>query len=169
MGLYLIIDGYNFIGSNEGLSVKLQAQRDHLIDRLSSYQKIRKIPVCVVFDAWKEGGLSQNFEMIKGIEVIYSRLGEKADQVIIRMIKRLKEQCIVVSSDREIRDCAEKSGATSLTINEFQSKLIDADQDMDEEEMDKEESEKFTKGPKRGNPNKLSKKERAKRSKLKKL
>jgi len=169
LGLFLIIDGYNFIGADVGLSINLQAQRNQLIDRLSDYQKIKKIPVCVVFDGWKEGRLSQEFEMQKGIEVIFSRLGEKADQVIIRMIKKLKEQCIVVSSDREIRNCAERAGATSLTIREFQSKLDETDDSLETEEIDQEEPRRISMGKKKGNPNKLSKKERAKKNKMKKL
>jgi predicted RNA-binding protein with PIN domain len=169
LGLRIVVDGYNFIGANEGLSLNLQAQRNHLIDRLSVYQTIKQIPVCVVFDAWKEGTLSQHFEMQKGVEVIFSRLGEKADQVIIRLIERLKEQCIVVSSDREIRNVADQEGATSLTIGEFQRKLDQADETLSSGEMGKLEEEYPSRDKKGGNPNRLSKKERAKKAKLKKL
>jgi predicted RNA-binding protein with PIN domain len=169
LGLRIIVDGYNFIGANQGLSSNLQSQRNHLIERLSAYQSIKEIPVCIVFDAWKEGMLSQHFEMQNGVEVIFSRLGEKADQVIIRLVKRLKEQCIVVSSDREIRNVADQEGATSLTIGEFQHKLDQADENLSSKKMGKEEEEYPSREKKGGNPNRLSKKERAKKAKLKKL
>lgn len=169
LSLRIIVDGYNFIGADEGLSINLHAQRAQLIERLSVYQKIREIPVCVVFDAWKQGMFSQSFEMQKGVEVIFSRLGEKADQVIIRLVKRLKEQCIVISSDREIRNVADQEGATSLTIGEFQRKLDQADKILSSGEMEAREEESPSREKKGGNPNKLSKKERAKKAKLKKL
>jgi hypothetical protein len=172
MALQLIIDGYNFIGFHEGLSKKLEAQRNQLISLLSSYQKVKHIPICVVFDGWKEGHLTQNFEMRDGIEVIYSRQGEKADQVIIRFIKNLKEKCIVVSSDREIRDCARQFGSVSLTIGEFRPKLEEADLEEEAEILKNKGEEKdrpSTFGKKTGNPGKLSKRDRVKKSKLKKL
>jgi predicted RNA-binding protein with PIN domain len=168
LGLRLIIDGYNFIGGTNGLASRLHDERERLIARLSEYERERKIPICVVFDGWKEGSLSQTFEMKQGIEVIFSRLGEKADQVIIRFLRQLKEQCIVVSSDREIRDYADRVGATSLTVREFQRKLDQSAQFISPEEMN-EEREELPRVKKKGNPNKLSKKERAKSIKLKKL
>jgi predicted RNA-binding protein with PIN domain len=168
LGLRLIIDGYNFIGGTNGLASSMQVERERLIARLSEYERERKIPICVVFDGWKEGSLSQTFEMKQGIEVIFSRLGEKADQVIIRFMSQLKERCIVVSSDREIRDYADRVGATSLTVREFQRKLDQSGQLVSPEEMN-EEQEELPKEKKKGNPNKLSKKERAKNIKLKKL
>ncbi|MBI1822784.1 MAG: NYN domain-containing protein [Nitrospirae bacterium] len=146
----------------------MQNEREHLITRLSEYEKIRHIPICVVFDGWKDGRPTQTFEMKKGIEVIFSRMGEKADQVIIRLLGKLKEQCIVVSSDREIRNYAHKVGATSLTVREFQLKLDQSGQTL-LPEIKEEEMEELPRNKKKGNPNKLSKKERAKNIKLKKL
>jgi predicted RNA-binding protein with PIN domain len=172
MAIQLIIDGYNFIGYHEGLSKKLEAQRNELIVLLSSYRKVKLIPICVVFDGWKEGHLTQNFEMRDGIEVIYSRQGEKADQVINRFIKNLKEKCIVVSSDREIRDCARQFGAVSLTIGEFRPKLEEAASHEEAEYLKNKGEEKerpSTYGKKTGNPSKLSKRDRVKKNKLKKL
>ncbi|MHB8482896.1 MAG: NYN domain-containing protein [Nitrospiria bacterium] len=169
MAIQLIIDGYNFIGFHKGLSKNLEAQRNQLVSLLASYRQIKNFPICVVFDGWKEGELHQHFEMRNGIEVIYSRLGEKADQVIIRFIKRLKEQCVVVSSDHEIRNCAHQYGATALTIQEFNSKLGRADSRPDEETAKEEEDKPHRFGKKSGNPKKLPKRERTKQNKLKKL
>lgn len=165
----MIIDGYNFIGFHKGLSKKLEAQRNQLISILGSYRQNKNFPICVVFDGWKDGELHQHFEIKNGIEVVYSRLGEKADQVIIRFIKRLKEQCVVVSSDREIRDCAHQYGATALTIQEFNSRLSHRDSGLDEEMQKEEEDKSHRFGKKSGNPKKLPKRERAKQNKLRKL
>jgi hypothetical protein len=168
MSLRLVIDGYNFIGQTSGLTPRLQGDRDALIDRLSDYEKVKGIPVSVVFDGWKEGHASQTRAVEKGIEVIFSRQGEKADQVIIRLIKSLRERAIVVSSDREIRDWAAREGAVSLTVREFQAKMEEARRSADEDREDDGEEGSFRK-EKKGNANRLSKKERAKKIKLKKL
>ena len=168
MGLRILVDGYNFIGFSGGLTGDLKGERDRLIGQLAEYQKIRGIPVCVIFDAWKEGLLSQHVEHRNGVEIIFSRLGETADQVIIRLIRKLGEQCVVVSGDREIVQVAARSGSTSVSPREFRLKLDEASRtDLVEEET--EEGRLPDGNRKRGNPNRLSKKERMKRSKLKKL
>ncbi len=170
MSIQLIIDGYNFIGFHKGLSKKLEAQRNQLISTLGSYRQNKNFPICVVFDGWKDGELHEHFEIKNGIEVVYSRLGEKADQVIIRFIKRLKEQCVVVSSDREIRDCAHQYKSTALTVQEFKSKLDQMSSGFsDGMGKDEEEDKMPSFGKKSGNPNKLPKRERTKQNKLKKL
>ncbi|HXN06875.1 MAG TPA: NYN domain-containing protein [Nitrospiria bacterium] len=172
MPLHLIIDGYNLLGHLEGFSKNLRDQRTRLLSLLSGYGKSKKFSVCVVFDGWKEGTLSQHYEIQNGVEVIYSRLGEKADLVICRLIKSLKEKCVVVSSDREIIQCAEQNRSVAITVAEFEKKLL-SNRDSDFVELSDDDSDESASrnsgGKKSGNPRKLSKKKREKQNKLRKL
>jgi hypothetical protein len=169
----VIIDGYNLLHVSPQLSVRreelLENARNRLIEKLSRYKRQKNVSVAIVFDGWKGGMPTQNQEIIKGIKIIYSKLGEKADEVIKHIIANSSEEVIVVSSDREIRDFAEKHNTVSVSSSEFEKKIEEAlfYQMKGYDEEDYEEREISTK--KRGNPKKLSKAERKKRAKTKKL
>ncbi len=169
----VIVDGYNLLHVSPQLSVRreelLENARNRLIEKLSRYKRQKNVSVAIVFDGWKGGMPTQNQEIIKGIKIIYSKLGEKADEVIKHIIANSSEEVIVVSSDREIRDFAEKHNTVSVSSSEFEKKIEEAlfYQMKGYDEEDYEEREISTK--KRGNPKKLSKAERKKRAKTKKL
>jgi|TARA_B100000315_G_scaffold28113_1_gene23919 predicted RNA-binding protein with PIN domain len=169
----VIIDGYNLLHVSPELSVRreelLENARNRLIEKLSRYKRQKNVFVAIVFDGWKGGMPSQSQEILKGIKIIYSKLGEKADEVIKRIIANSSEEVVVVSSDREIRDFAEKHNTVSVSSSEFEKKIEEAlfYQMKGYDEEDYEEREISTK--KRGNPKKLSKAERKKRAKTKKL
>jgi predicted RNA-binding protein with PIN domain len=57
--------------------------------------------------------------VIGGIKVIYSRIGEKADSVIKRVISCKKCGWIVVTSDRDIADHAWATGSTPISGWDF--------------------------------------------------
>ncbi len=105
--------------------------------------------------------------MIGGIRVIYSRLGEKADSVIKRIISREKVLWIVVTSDRDIVAYAWSSGSVPISSEEF-LKAINKSQFEDDVPYDKVE-EDYLKTERKGNPRRLSKKERAIKQILNKL
>src|SRR6266508_3463706 len=146
----LIIDGYNLIGSDQGLQGALEHKRNWLVQQLSRYQKIKQFNVVVAFDGWRSGSASQVVEMKDGVSVIYSRLGEKADAVIVRVAREKGNGCAVVTSDREIRTAVERFGAVAIS----------ADEEVDFMELRRSKS---------GNPNRLSKSQRRRNEKLQKL
>jgi len=170
----VIIDGYNLLHASPNMSVRreelLENARNRLIEKLSNYKRQKNVSISIIFDGWKNGMPIQNQELSRGIKIIYSKLGEKADDVIKRLIANSSEEIVVVSSDREIRDFAEKHSTVSLSSSEFEKKVEIASfyemNDFDEEEYS-DESNTSTK--KRGNPRKLSKAERKKKAKMKKL
>ncbi|MDP2972716.1 MAG: NYN domain-containing protein, partial [Deltaproteobacteria bacterium] len=88
--MYLIIDGYNLLHSGRTLvklnSIELQWERERLIQRLSLYRQARSSEILDVFDGWQGGWSTEKKERRKGIELIFSRIGEKADEVIKRLI-----------------------------------------------------------------------------------
>jgi len=167
--MHLIIDGYNLLHVNRSLinlnSIQLQRERERLIDRLSAYQKIRPRGVTVVFDGWQEGWSTETREKKKGIEVIFSRLGEKADDVIKRLVKEKGSGVIVITSDRDVARFAQRMDVAVIPSEQFREKLEKGPSDMIEESPEEEEREVKKKGPSR----RLSKQEKRTRAASKKL
>ena len=166
MGVRIIVDGYNFIGQENGMAGNIERERDRLVDRLADYQKRKGFPITVVFDGWKSGWSSEHGEFRNGIEVVFSRHGEKADEVLIRMSRELGSAGIFVTSDRAVAEQVCLSNAVAISILEFKDRLSAA-----RHEGGRQEEEYFSGGPvkKKGNPRRLSKKDRKKRVRLNKL
>jgi hypothetical protein len=136
-----------------------------LIDSLIEYRKKKGHDITVVFDGWKTGGLQENHLVIGGIKVIYSRIGEKADFVIKRIISCERREWIVVTSDRDISNHAWSSGSIPVPAGDF-LKAIERDSPS---YFDEEYEEEYIKPRRKGNPRKPSKKENAIRRALSKL
>lgn len=159
---HLIIDGYNYlhrsaISALTGRADLEEARRDFL-ERLSDYKKGRKTRITVVFDATRGDALSRHKEIYKGIEVIYSRQGETADEVIIQAVRARPAGLVVVTSDRAIIDEAKRNGITFITPPKLESAL----------EGDTAEEEEGTM-EKKGNPRRLPKNVRKARRTIRKI
>lgn len=154
----IIIDGYNLIGIHHK---DLEAQRVKLIDRLIDYTKRKGHDITVVFDGWKDGGGSEGHSVRAGVRIIYSKLGEKADSVIKRIVSSDKREWIVVSSDRDIADHAWSTGSVPIQSETFIGILerpARQYQESDEVDDDEDYDNDFSR---RGNPSRLSKKQKA--------
>lgn len=168
--MHLLIDGYNLLHADRILAhfnpTQLQRERDHLIDQLSAYRILNPIGITVVFDGWQGGWPTERRERKKGIEVVFSKLGEKADEVIKRLVREKGAGVTVISSDRELSRYAEKMAAAAVSSDQFKEKMESAltrgRQTLEDEEESRREKRK---GPSRM----LSKKEKRMRSALKKL
>jgi len=123
----VIIDGYNLLGADQGLQGALDHRRDWLVQQLSRYQNAKGFAVTVVFDGWKSGRPNEVNEKVNGVSVIYSRQGEKADDVVVRVARLKGSGCAVVSSDREVRNGVEKFGAAAIYAGEFNKILRQLD------------------------------------------
>lgn len=159
---FVLVDGYNLLGL---FHRNLEKAREDLIHRLEKYCSIKGHDVTVVFDGWKEGQPLETKFRTGRVTVIYSRLGEKADSVIERMLREKKKSWIVVSSDRAIADSAWGMGYASLNSDEFDRKLESAIQAgpfdlLDEEEMTSR---------RKGNPRQPNKRQKLKIKALQKL
>ncbi len=117
---YILIDGYNLIGIAHK---ELEKARSELIQNLSRYSELRGHYITLVFDGWKNGQGMETKTKVKGVTIIYSRIGEKADTVIKRIISENRRSWIVVSSDREIADFANRKECVPLASEEFDNKL----------------------------------------------
>jgi uncharacterized protein len=160
----IIIDGYNFIGRDQGLIGPLEPKRNRLLQELSVYCEKKKLEVTVVFDGWQSGSRNEIAEKKDGVKVVFSRLGEKADGVIIRIARAKGNGCVVVTSDREIRSAVDKFGAVSVRSGEFADILrsVEGPYDFDDDDPEADLGKK-------GNPRRLSKADRRHAEVLRKL
>jgi predicted RNA-binding protein with PIN domain len=164
---YIIIDGYNLIGIAHN---SLEKARNDIVEKLCQYSSLKEHDVTIVFDGWKDGQNVETKIHTGNVNIIYSRLGEKADFVIKKLISETTKSWIVVSSDREISSFANRKELVSLTSDEFESKLYSALYSVEEREIeDYGEDDDLMPVRQKGNPRKMSKKQKKKIRALEKL
>ena len=140
--MHLIIDGYNVIKSAQEFiyhNSQLQTQREQFNKLLSQYKTKTGYRITVVYDGTKGISSLQTYEHISGIEVIYSRSGETADEVIKRLVEEGKNpaEIFVASSDREVKEYAQSCGACVVPAQELYKKLSAVDSSKyDSEKLD---------------------------------
>ena len=172
----IIIDGYNLMYCG-GFS-----DRDQLLEKLSHYkiQSERQHRFLIVFDGTHQGTLGGDRDFYKGIEIVFTPIKEIADDWIADYLLQHKHESasfLVVSSDRKVQKAAQTIGSDWINSEDFgqriekKSKTSFADMlnnhawNEGRENLDRLYKQK----PKKGNPRKLSKKEKQKRKKFKKL
>jgi uncharacterized protein len=176
MSLHLIIDGYNLLALLDRASGRIPLHsdkaRDSLIQELGAYHHRKAHIITVVFDGWQQGFATEQHEHRSGIEVVYSRRGEKADQVIQRLAAEFGSDCAVVSSDREVTHHAKAQGALVLDAREFLAKLraeATATRVAFKELDTGDDPKPGRSSDKRGNPRKLPKAQRQRNRQLKRF
>ena len=148
----IIIDGYNLIGIARG---NLEKARNDIIDKLCKYSSLKDHSVKIVFDGLKYWQNVETKMRIGNVSIIFSRLGEKADFVIKRILSKAAKQWIVVSSDREISGFADRKDLISLTSEEFESRLYSCLYSAEDVETEKsDEDDDLMPARQKGNPRK---------------
>lgn len=161
-----LIDGYNVIRQSPELAREerrgLEAGRHALCALLARAGRASGDDFTVVFDGAQAGGAASGGG---GVRVVFSSARESADRVLARMAAG---GGAVVSNDREVRRAAARAGAIAIRTDEFLARLARLDRAstarVEEEPEDAEgqdEPEDAPRGPKKGNPRRLSKKGRA--------
>jgi predicted RNA-binding protein with PIN domain len=138
-----------------------------LIETLIEYRNKKGHNITVVFDGWKTGGAQENQSVIGEIRVIYSRLGDKADSVIKRIISTERVGWVVITSDRDIAAYAWSSGSVPISSEDFLNTIEKGH--SEESILYDEDEEDYVKPGRKGNPRKPSKKEKAIKQILSKL
>ena len=169
--MHLIVDGYNVIRQSPRLQyldvMDLQTGREALLELLAHYRRRSHHQITVVFDGWQRGDLKESRDRYEGILVIYSRRGERADEVIKRLLTQERERALVVTSDREIQVCAEQAKAAWISAGEFElSHLHDPAETAG---PDAEDNSTARGTHKKGPARRLSKQLRQRQQRLKKL
>tara|TARA_Y100000588_G_C14225014_1_gene912729 strand:+ start:134 stop:652 length:519 start_codon:yes stop_codon:yes gene_type:complete len=170
----ILIDGYNLIHTipliAEELDRDLESSRNSLVRLLNTYRSSKKdiYPITIVFDGQKEHFDKRNTPP-RGISITFSR-GETADELIVKMVKNEYKGSILVTSDKELRKNAEPYVNTLFYSEQFAdrillSTLITKEHYSEETPLHNQKID--TK--KKGNPRKLSKRERHRNKFLRKL
>ena len=167
---HILIDAYNLIAKMEGISGNLEPQRERFIRKLSEYRAQKGHSITVVFDGEKGGWATESHERTLGINIVFSRLGEKADDVIKRIVKGHEEEYTVITSDKEVASFAETWGHTAIPSEEFIPKLQHSRGGESGMEKDEDaEGNQTLATKKRGNPRKSSKAARRRKQRLDRL
>jgi predicted RNA-binding protein with PIN domain len=136
-----LVDGNNFIGHSSPYELRDPRSKYSLVAKLLIFNKIQKAKIILVFDGPPDPEITaQNFPD-RSLTVLYPDRGKNADGIIKDIIsKRARERRFyVVSSDREIKDCARKNGIKPLSCKEFNKQLkVVLKENKELKEMDKE-------------------------------
>lgn len=129
--MHVIIDGYNLIMTSAGygsLSGKgIMTARRGLISELVRYRRVRGHAVTVVFDAAEAGGVERGTERDEGINVIFTRGEEKADDVIVELVEKAAGiERVVVTSDKMVARSSNRRGAAVISSEGFAEKIEEA-------------------------------------------
>lgn len=155
---HIIIDGYNYIHRIRSSSIPADTNMDMIrktfLDKFVQYKKQKGMRITVVFDAYNSFSTGRQRENYKGIDVVYSRENETADDVMIGWIREKKAGMIIVTSDRAIIDEAKRCGVAFIVPAKLEMMIFQAGISKDEEAAEEE----VYSVRKKGNPRKLPKK-----------
>lgn len=154
----------------------MKKARDGFVDLLIDYKKIKAHDITVVFDGYKSGSATETVSVRGGVKIIYSKLGEKADNVIKRITLKDRKEWIVVSNDRDIVNHAWSVNSIPIPSEKFFELISmragksagNSEETMDEFPYNDSEDDEHSHILK-GNPRQPSKKEKAIRRALSKL
>jgi len=113
----ILVDGYSLLHAWEALAPGKarysSAAREELINRLTHYHDASGTPITVVFDGASSEIAETAFPSTPEVEIIYSRAGQTADQLIERVAHRLSSygEVLVVTDDLAERDTVTAGGA----------------------------------------------------------
>ena len=120
----LLIDGHNVIGSGvlENISLQDENDEERFVQRLRVWRSNYRGDVTVVFDRGIVGGASRELSGA-GVEVIFARNPQEADDWIRRRIQRRQQGLIVVTNDWALRQEAKLHDVETWQTEEFVSRM----------------------------------------------
>ncbi|MBM4386929.1 MAG: NYN domain-containing protein [Deltaproteobacteria bacterium] len=170
--MFIVVDGYNFIGAVKRLNPGLENLRESLVSEIEEYAALSGRSVIVVFDGGEEGETYTSKNARKGVKVVFSPPGVEADDVIIEICRKYSG-CLAVTNDSYIRKAIESYNSFAVSCEEFAETMRKASQETggesDSRHATRDPDEDDSPPSKKGNPRRLSKKERKRRKLLDKL
>jgi predicted RNA-binding protein with PIN domain len=121
----ILVDGYSLLHNWPGLAPgqpRFSAKaRDELIRRLTLYQDAIGTPVTIFFDGTTPARGTRNAVQDSSIEVLYSRAGQTADQLIERAAHRFRPygEVLAVTDDHAERETVLSLGGLASSCWNF--------------------------------------------------
>lgn len=115
VGFVLVVDGYNVTFQVSPDRFSAGEQRQRLNSDLARFRRLAgsRPQVIVVYDSDQTGGITTD-SAPGGIEVRFTSAGHSADDEVLMLATQLGGSAVVVSSDRRVREGAERVGALGL-------------------------------------------------------
>lgn len=133
----ILVDGYSLLHHWKDLAPgkarHSDAAREELVHQITRYSDASGTPVTIVFDGAGPTRESDALPSNPEVEVIYTRGGQSADQLIERVAHRMKPygEVLVVTDDLAERDTVEAAGALISSCSNFIHSLEAAVAEMD--------------------------------------
>jgi predicted RNA-binding protein with PIN domain len=133
---YLLIDGYNAIFAWDELKKisrdNLEAARNKLIEKISTYKIFKKFDIIIVFDAYKVKGNRGEVENIDDITIVYTKEAQTADSYIEKTAKLLSRdyKVTVATSDGLEQLIIFGSGALRMPVRILQKEVEDIEHNI---------------------------------------
>ena len=121
----ILIDGYSLLHSwpelAPGKARHSAAARDELIHHLTLYHDAVGIPITIVFDGANADRRLSTVESTNDVEILYSRAGQTADQIIERVTHRMSAygEVLAVTDDNAERDTVIAMGGMASSCWSF--------------------------------------------------
>jgi uncharacterized protein len=121
----ILVDGYSLLHSWPALAAgqprHSAAARDELVHILTRYSDAVSTPVTVVFDGGGHRGQRQQTVSTSQVEILYSRTGQTADQIIERVAHRMQPygEVLAVTDDHAERDTVIALGGLASSCENF--------------------------------------------------
>lgn len=121
----ILVDGYSLLHAWEGLAPgkarHSAAARDELIHRLTLYRDAIGTPITVVFDGANADIRLSTVESTPEMEILYSRAGQTADDIIERAAHRFAAygEVLAVTDDFAERDTVIAMGGMASSCLNF--------------------------------------------------
>jgi predicted RNA-binding protein with PIN domain len=135
----ILVDGYSLLHSwpelARGHARHSATARDELVNILRRYSDAVQTPITVVFDGGGHRGTRQEMQSTTQVEILYSRAGQTADQIIERVTHRMKPygEVLVVTNDHAERDTVIAMGGFAASCESFIETMDGALRDLERE------------------------------------
>lgn len=132
----ILVDGYSLLHQwpelAPGKARHSGVARDELIRQLTAYNDATGTPITVIFDGNRPLGGSSCERSTREVEILYSRAGQTADQLIERATHRLSAygEVLVVTDDNAERDTVTSVGGMTSDCANFIRALKQASEEL---------------------------------------
>ena len=121
----ILIDGYSLLHAwpelAPGKARHTAAARDELIHQITRYQDVIGTPITIVFDGANTDIRLSTVESSREVEILYSRTGQTADDIIERLAHRFAAygEILAVTDDYAERDTVIAMGGLAASCTQF--------------------------------------------------